>query len=476
MDERTSWATRTLYLLAALMALHGAAQFTISRAPNSGSDRGQDRAIAATAEEASQKPVSAQDTNQPQDWKTSLRKDYLSLLASESVVRKAELERADDLLESTGQDGYGEGILILRKLRSPSSVPLMICLLDEKADAMPYDLRQMIEIFTGQEARSGQTDSHKTAEELAAKWSSNKASFSVDESKMDTKRLLVVINALFDEERPGLDGHVPRPYLTKSTPYQGIHRLVSTDDYFHRGPELNQSDLDQTMVPLLLELGQPANDRTCCAKLLGQLRAAGKAPQLKLVINDVNQDLGTRICAALSLLAGGESVDSSVIQGMLAKAHDVDTQMWLLTTLSFCSDKTAAASTATEYLTHPNRLIRQNACEVLASVPGSTTTLAALSRILQTSTDRTELDCAMRAVATTGTPAATATLIAFLKRNLNTNIDADLNSQALIELEKVTDRQWTEAGAHPTEYYHDKAREAVRWWESHKDSAPNHSH
>jgi hypothetical protein len=420
--------------------------------------------------------------------------DFETLVANDA--NRVQLRQAARLLEGTNvHSGWGffEAVKIVRQTRCKAGIPLLMKNMIQSAAgkgnahiAIP-EFADTITILTGKGfdspyrgGRDPQTAVRAAILELADKWwTPHQGEITTNLDKMTAEQLEVVVNRLLKKASRDhyLDDRSGRQEVTAYRFYHIItYRIVQPHSSSERAlwyPE----ELRAAMVRPLLdragyvkdpaaETGQTRGRIPYAAiGLLADLRKNQEAGELPKVADDARQNAATRLTCTLALLAAGEELKTPVLLSILDTEKDLENRLVATLALQYSRERVRAGAKLVELLDDPNREVRVAAtCALRGPRPGQA--LPKLKTFVDELGSKDAYGFVFDTLAAYKTKEACEILVGFIRAALEDSDKERHVFSAYHALETATGQRWSGAGAQTPEYWRQKARDAVKWWDS----------
>ena len=406
----------------------------------------------------------------------------------EELVKKEKdpvpLREAAKLLDQTNQNSrwtsYMDGLAIIRRTRSKAAVPLLLKYMVlhagyGSAPGMEQAYADALTILTGKDFDSLNQHAKDEVQNLYDEWwQPNKNKIVTDLALMSKEQVQVVAHRMLRQgERRGRD--------YESDPLMTLSRKLN--DAFQ--PELGgrrtwqPEELDGAMLPVLLDqIGYDANPPVNGPKhdpqinfavipMLAALRADGLAPSLEKIGSDNRQSSPTRLTCLLALHGAGEKLNAVQVVAVLNSEKKLECRLAAILALKYSADAKTVASPLLDALDDPNRSVQTAAIIALeGSAPKAA--LPKLKKVLDELEPPQAVYAAIRTIGLMEGDEPRGALADFMEAAQNDPKKAKYMFQALHAFESATGKNLTEAGAHPEEYYRERAKAAVEWWKTQK--------
>ena len=420
--------------------------------------------------------------------------DFEALAAQDP--NRVQLRQAARLMEETnnrGGWGFLEAQKIVRQTRSKAGIPLLMKHMIESAKgkgnahiAIP-EYADTIAILTGKDVDSpyrGGRDAQATVragvQELLDKWwTPHQAEITTDLDKMSAEQLEVVVDRLL--KKAGRDHYLDeRSGRGEVTAYRFYH-LITYGLVQPRSSSVRAAwypeELRTAMVrPLLACAGymKEPTAETAQARgripyaaigLLADLRKNQEAPDLPQISDEHRQNTATRLTCTLTLLAAGEELKTPVLLSILETEKDLENRLVATLALQYSRERARCVRELVELLDDPNREVRVAATAALRG-PRPGQALPKLKKFVDELSSKDAYGFVFDTLAAYKTKEACEILVDFLRTALE-DPDKDRHIlSALHALETATGQRLSGAGAQSPEYWRQKARDAVKWWDS----------
>ena len=363
---------------------------------------------------------------------------------------------------------YTAALRLLRETRSSAGVSLLVrhaIVLGAGSRDNGNDFANTLVVLTGLDVPDGRPDT------LVEWWAKNKDKIETDVNRMPVERRRVIAerfvraaDQMFREEIYQ-DDRVPGGRWT-------LERMRSV---LNRGEDdalwLPQ-DLHRDMLPVFLASAAtgrkpvPAGARRTQDLLLNRIPlmadlARREPAAVQAAADDQGRHIDVRVACLVALQLAKKDQTKAFLT-LLADEKDQDRRIVL--TLSLALGDKLAASALVKLLDDSDPLVQQSAVKALLR-HRSADALPRLKQMLNDPKTRGLSRDIYRVIANIDTRDARATLAAALRSELEREDRRELVRDALSAFEHATGKTWTEAGAHPPEYYRDAARKALQWWD-----------
>jgi HEAT repeat protein len=199
--------------------------------------------------------------------------------------------------------------------------------------------------------------------------------------------------------------------------------------------------------------------------LLAELRKDQGAPQLDRVASDPRQHSAARLTCILAMYAAGEKLDTPSLISILDSETRLELRLVTILALMRSRDTEQIVPRLMKLLDDRNAEIRTAAVCALRG-PKPPQAVPKLKEMIDELEPRPAMVFIFDVIGEIGTREAKGALADFMLQAVKDPGRSRYLSDALDAFETATGQRWRSAGAHNEEYYRQKAREALAWWQS----------